>query len=207
MVESSLTAARRMSRVSLDTGIYGVEKKLIVIRHSGSKFGETHNGVVRGLQVGERLAQEVLQSGHIGQGEVVGRCERLSSSKSQAEEEAAEQPCGHRAGKKYGGRCDPTRRDGDEFPLLPLLNSCKALPSRRNWWRSGLGLSSGRIHKARTGLLSGKQTDPVERTATAGFITLSVAPYGYTNLQKEEHQDQERDLERDTECLAGDLES
>lgn len=68
-----------------------------VIRHSSSELGETHNRVVRGLQVGEWLAQEVLQSRHIGQGEVVGRCERLSSSKSQAEEEeAAEQPCGQK---------------------------------------------------------------------------------------------------------------
>lgn len=37
--------------------------------------------------------------------------------------------------------------------------------------------------KARTGLLRGKQTEPVERMATAGFITLSVAPYGYTNVR------------------------
>lgn len=36
---------------------------------------------------------------------------------------------------------------------------------------------------ARTGLLRGKQTEPVERMATAGFITLSVAPYGYTNVR------------------------
>ena len=33
------------------------------------------------------------------------------------------------------------------------------------------------------GLLRGKQTEPVERTATAGFITLSVAPYGYTKVR------------------------
>lgn len=72
-----------------------------VIWHSCSKLGQAHNRVVGGLQVGERLAQEVLQPGNIRQGEVVGRCERLSSSKSQAEEEEApEQPCGHAADKK-----------------------------------------------------------------------------------------------------------
>lgn len=33
------------------------------------------------------------------------------------------------------------------------------------------------------GLLSGKQTEPVDRTATAGFVTLSVAPNGYTKVR------------------------
>lgn len=33
------------------------------------------------------------------------------------------------------------------------------------------------------GLLSGKQTDPVDRTATAGFITFKVAPKGYTKVR------------------------
>lgn len=39
------------------------------------------------------------------------------------------------------------------------------------------------LEKARMGLLRGKHTEPVDRTATAGFITLSVAPYGYTNMR------------------------
>lgn len=39
------------------------------------------------------------------------------------------------------------------------------------------------LEKARTGLLRGKHTEPVDRTATAGFITLSVAPYGYTKVR------------------------
>lgn len=38
---------------------------------------------------------------------------------------------------------------GISSPLLPLLSSCNVLPSRRNWWRSGLGLSSGRSKAAR----------------------------------------------------------
>lgn len=67
----------------------------IVIGNRRSKLGQTNNRVVRGLQVGELLAQEVLQSGHISQAEVVRRCERLNSSKSQAEEEAPEQPYEH----------------------------------------------------------------------------------------------------------------
>lgn len=33
------------------------------------------------------------------------------------------------------------------------------------------------------GLFRGKQTDPVDRTATAGFITFSVAPNGYTKVR------------------------
>ena len=36
--------------------------------------------------------------------------------------------------------------------------------------------------------MSGKQTEPVERIATAGFITLRVAPYGYTN-ERALHED------------------
>lgn len=39
------------------------------------------------------------------------------------------------------------------------------------------------LEKARTGLLRGKHTEPVDRIATAGFITFSVAPYGYTNVR------------------------
>lgn len=67
----------------------------VLVGNSCSKLGQTYNRVVCRLQVGELLAQEVLQSGHIRQGEVVRRCERLSSSKSQADEEQPEQPCGH----------------------------------------------------------------------------------------------------------------
>lgn len=37
--------------------------------------------------------------------------------------------------------------------------------------------------KAKTGLLKGKHSEPVERTATAGFITLNVAPYGYKKVR------------------------
>lgn len=47
------------------------------------------------------------------------------------------------------GGVTPPGEIGISSPLLPLLNSCKALPSRRNWWRSGLGLSSGRSKAAR----------------------------------------------------------
>lgn len=47
------------------------------------------------------------------------------------------------------GGVTPPGEIGMSSPLLPLLNSCKALPSRRNWWRSGLGLSSGRSKAAR----------------------------------------------------------
>ena len=32
------------------------------------------------------------------------------------------------------------------------------------------------------GLFRGNETLPVERTETAGFMTFSVAPYGYTNV-------------------------
>lgn len=65
----------------------------LVVRSWRSKLGQTNNRVVRGLQVGEGLAQEVLQSGHIRQREVVRRCERLGSNKSQAEDKTPEQPC------------------------------------------------------------------------------------------------------------------
>lgn len=69
-----------------------------MIGNSCTELGQTHNRVVCGLQVGELLAQEVLQPGHIGQGEVVSRGERLSSGQSQTEEaEEAEQPCGTRS--------------------------------------------------------------------------------------------------------------
>lgn len=34
---------------------------------------------------------------------------------------------------------------------------------------------------AQTGLFSGNDTLPVDRTATDGFITFNVAPYGYKN--------------------------
>lgn len=47
------------------------------------------------------------------------------------------------------GGVRPPGEMGMSSPLLLLLNSCKALPSRRNWWRSGLGLSSGRSKAAR----------------------------------------------------------
>lgn len=67
----------------------------LVIRNSCSKLGQTNNRVVCRVQIGELLAQEVLQPGHIGQGEVVRRCERLSSSESKAEENQPEQPCRH----------------------------------------------------------------------------------------------------------------
>lgn len=33
------------------------------------------------------------------------------------------------------------------------------------------------------GLLRGKHTEPVDRTATAGFITFNVAPNGYTKVR------------------------
>ena len=36
-------------------------------------------------------------------------------------------------------------------------------------------------YKAQTGLLRGNETLPVDNTATAGFITEIVAPYGYKN--------------------------
>lgn len=35
--------------------------------------------------------------------------------------------------------------------------------------------------KAHTGLLSGREVDPEDNIGTAGFCTVSVAPYGYTN--------------------------
>lgn len=47
------------------------------------------------------------------------------------------------------GDVTPPGEIGISSPLLPLLSSCKALPSRRNWWRSGLWLSSGRSNAAR----------------------------------------------------------
>lgn len=47
------------------------------------------------------------------------------------------------------GEVTPPGEIGISSPLLPLLSSCKALPSRRNWWRSGLWLSSGRSNAAR----------------------------------------------------------
>lgn len=47
------------------------------------------------------------------------------------------------------GGVNPPEEMGMSSPLLPLLNSCKAFPSRRNWWRSGLGFSSGRSKAAR----------------------------------------------------------
>lgn len=73
---------------------------------------------------------------------------------------------------------------GTQEVILPQVHACVCvcltLPGNKHenygwpltfpWW------------KARTGLLRGKQTEPVERTATAGLITLSVAPYGYTNV-------------------------
>lgn len=66
-----------------------------MIGNSRSKFRQTNNRIVSRLQVIEGPAQEALQTGHIGQGEVVRRCERLSSRESQAEEEQPEQPCRH----------------------------------------------------------------------------------------------------------------
>lgn len=65
-----------------------------MIGNSCAQLGQTNDRVVCGLQVGELLAQEVLHSGHIRQGEIVRRCDCLSSSKSQAEEEQPEKPCG-----------------------------------------------------------------------------------------------------------------
>lgn len=47
------------------------------------------------------------------------------------------------------GDVTPPGEIGISSPLLPLLSSCKVLPSRRNWWRSGLWLSSGRSKAAR----------------------------------------------------------
>lgn len=47
------------------------------------------------------------------------------------------------------GGVTPPGEMGMSSPLLPLLSSCRALPSRRNWCRSGLGLSSGRSKAAR----------------------------------------------------------
>lgn len=47
------------------------------------------------------------------------------------------------------GGVTPPGEMGMSSPLLPLLSSCKVLPSKRNWCRSGLGLSSGRSKAAR----------------------------------------------------------
>lgn len=47
------------------------------------------------------------------------------------------------------GDVTPPGEMGISSPLLLLLSSCKVLPSRRNWWRSGLWLSSGRSKAAR----------------------------------------------------------
>lgn len=71
-----------------------------MIVNGGPELGQTNHRVVRRFQISELLVQEALQSGHIGQGEVVRRGERLSSSESQAEEEQAEQSCGHTAGTR-----------------------------------------------------------------------------------------------------------
>lgn len=65
-----------------------------MIGNSCPKLGQTDDRVVCGFQVGELLAKEVLQSGHIREGEVVRRCDCLSSSKSQEEEEQPAEPCG-----------------------------------------------------------------------------------------------------------------
>lgn len=94
-----------------------------VIGNSRSKLGQTQYGVVGGLQVGELLAQEVLQPGHIEQGEVVRRCERLGSGKSQAEQEAREQPCGHGAGDSVTSRVG-RRRAYTSPPRRGHENTC-----------------------------------------------------------------------------------
>lgn len=57
-----------------------------MIRNSCAELGQTNDRVVCGLKIGELLAQHVLQPRNIRQGEIVGRGERLSSSKSEAEE-------------------------------------------------------------------------------------------------------------------------
>lgn len=58
----------------------------VLIGDARSELGQTNDGVVGGLQVGEVLAQEGLQPGHVGPGQVVGRREGLRSD-SQAEQE------------------------------------------------------------------------------------------------------------------------
>lgn len=93
----------------------------VLIRHSGPELGQTDHRVVRGLQVSERLAQEVLQSGHVRQGEVVRRRQRLSSGESQAEEEQPDKPCGQchtlvwRSGEVLIHLVSPWKRDKDAF--------------------------------------------------------------------------------------------
>lgn len=93
----------------------------VLIRHSGPELSQTDHRVVRGLQVGELLAQEVLQSGHVRQGEVVRRRQRLSSGESQAEEEQPEKPCGQchtlarRSGEVLIHLVSPWKRDNDAF--------------------------------------------------------------------------------------------
>ena len=38
------------------------------------------------------------------------------------------------------------------------------------------------MYRAQTGRLRGNETDPVERTATAGLATFKVAPWGYRKV-------------------------
>jgi len=61
------------------------------IRHTGSQLGQAHDGVVGGREVGEVLAEEALEPGHVGQGQVVGRREGLGlgpgGPQSQAEQQ------------------------------------------------------------------------------------------------------------------------
>lgn len=107
---------------SVSTRLYQVYKvrsqrwfSYVLIRHSGPELGQTDHRVVRGLQVGELLAQEVLQSGHVRQGEVVRRRQRLSSGESQAEEEQPDKPC---------GQCHTLARRSVEV-LIPLVSPWK----------------------------------------------------------------------------------
>lgn len=64
-----------------------------MIRNSCAELSQANDRVVCRLQVGEFLAQKILQSSNIRQGQIVRRRERLCSCKSQTEEEA-EQRCG-----------------------------------------------------------------------------------------------------------------
>ena len=78
-----------------------------MIRNRCSELAQTNNRVVSGVQVGELLAQELLQAGHIGQGEVVSRGERLRSRKSHTQEgEQTKQPCRHTEETSRGVRID-----------------------------------------------------------------------------------------------------
>lgn len=66
----------------------------VLIWNGSPKFGQADHRVVGGLQVGERSAQEVLQTGHVRQGQVLRRGQRQCSGESKAEEgEQPEKPC------------------------------------------------------------------------------------------------------------------